>query len=41
MTKEKQPQHTLFEAGKMHESGYGNSLISMMGVKASTGFMCL
>jgi len=28
MTKEKQPQHMLFEAGKMHESGYGNSLLS-------------
>lgn len=36
MTNKKQPQHTLFEAGKMHESGYGNSLISVMGFKAST-----
>lgn len=41
MNNKKRPQHTLFEAGKMYESGYGNSLKSIMGVKASTAFMCL
>ena len=41
MTSNKRGQHTLFEAGNMKESGYGNKVISTQGVAANVAFMTL